>query len=187
MVKLLSFIVLTVVLLSGCASSKTPVGKGQVRVNTPYLFTNSTANTWSKIGQQITSTDYKEYYIEWFGFGGSMYIGGPFVKQMIVAKAQGKSLIFHINGQAASMHALAACYATTINFTPGTQLMFHSVGNKDVRNVSARGEFGWVFNGCVDKGILTQADVDKIWSGYILYVRPDGSNKTWLVDTRRPV
>lgn len=166
------------------ASINYEVKNSTVRLDTPFDFHNW--SQWTSLGSFITRSNYKVYILNWKGVGGDVAIGKDFVEYIKQAQRQGKVIIINLTGDAYSVHAFVTCYADKINNPHNRFLMFHADESTYThrRYTYFTTSLSSQFQNCVNRGILPQASLDKMWSGYEVYI---DRYKVWYLPDMRPV
>lgn len=163
------------------------VNKEGATVSAPSIFEEQYTYQWNSLGQYLTNSKYTFITLKWTGVGGMVYLGKAFIERVVLARSQGKMILFKMTGNSYSMHSMAACFATLISNPTGSFLMFHSVGitkNGQDYRVDNKEEY-WMFKECINRGILPSNAYALIQAGYEIYVYP-GSNKIRIQKDYRP-
>lgn len=151
----------------------------------PEVFTFLYTSDWRNISNTLESSTYKTIVIYWQGRGGYVQNGERFIQSMLTAENQGKTVIINVVGFSASMHAIVPCYATIIH--QQDVMLFHmrgdSTGTEIDMSMDSKNENRNILRQCVNRGILTNKDVNQINQGFELWLYPNGK-KVFRTDSR---
>ncbi len=162
---------------------------GTVTLSAPTEFTFENADSWQRLGNFIEDTHYKAYVINWAGMGGFNVVGDIFIEHIEAAKKQGKQIIFHLVGNAASMHALVLCHGTEVTGKETNIIIFHLEGYNEgniyyrTKTRTDGNDTDREHQACVDNGLLTQKDMTQMWTGQEVWI-VDGTSIVYWPDSR---
>ena len=142
---------------------------GTEELTVPDTFDDSNKTQWTQIEANLVNTTYSVYILHWHGFGGLVEMAHVMEKAMVTAEQQGKQIIIDLNGDSYSCHAIVISYATKILHVSEHVVMFHADGYDIYRMSKTNSSTLADFAQCVKVGLITQADLDKLWQGYELW------------------
>jgi hypothetical protein len=156
----------------------------------PHTFMPSDEQAWISLENEMITTPEKVIDIYWSGYGGMIDMMQTFVEAMQTAQTQGKIIIFILQDESYSAHAVAACYADHLVYTtPQIFLMFHRPADqydKVITDPQYLVIYTKMLQPCLDKGILNQTDVNKMLTideVYVYYIN-NQYVKHYLFDRR---
>lgn len=159
-----------------------------VEIGVPMTFEEGDAAKWKSIEYFLVHSKYKNYIFKWRGFGGLVSEGKIFISYIQEAQSQGKYIIIKEVGNSYSMHSLVLCYADKLINSDNYFRMFHAEGHidggKDTRRTKQSTEMSPEFNTCVSRGLISSAQLDKLWQGFEVYI--NNNNVWYFKDLRKP-
>lgn len=146
----------------------------------PIMFTVPEWDQWNQLGQNMATTQLPEVRLIVQGFGGIVFIGNTFIRQMQAAQSKGLKVDMEVVGPVYSLHAMLICFADNLMIDEGVTLMYHGISvqtslfgipyNNFDLTPDMQAQEQYFIDACVNKGILTQEDIDHIKNKDDVYI-----------------
>lgn len=171
------------------AESPQILEESTLHLYTPQAFHTQEMLDWNKLNESIMNTKSKYIVIHVTGTGGDISIGRETVDAIKEAQRQGKKIKLVIADIAASMHATLICYADSVVYKKDALIVFHAVtinfkpaGMANRITMIGVEQTHELLQPCVDRGILTEKEMDKMIDGMNLfryYIDNNGTYKAY--------
>lgn len=102
-----------------------PVSSFACNITIPNEFAYSNRDDWDRVVTAIQNCKDKVIHIYSEGVGGYTDVADPYINALLTYKRHGGYIVYHLQGESASMHAYASC--TADEWTGDGRLMFHAV------------------------------------------------------------
>lgn len=144
----------------------------------PATFHPGDEPTWQRL-EKMLDDESKQITFVWEGDGGFNYMATQFNKHVDKAVARGVIVRFLVVGDAISNHANTICHGSSYKIFENGSIIFHPEYNPAMSKVLKHKYYTHltsVIDFCVEKGIITQSELDAItWMNQRLEIRADGS------------
>lgn len=181
--KFIVYVLLVLAVALAIAGTESARAGVPVTIPTPRTFYNQDNEVWDALISYLDAGSISKLTLNVEGTGGDIAEGVLVMRSIINAQNAGTDVRINVVGHAASMHAVLTCAVPVshVRIAPGVTLMFHrpfsivvspygvATKNFDLDYLGQRNS-NEMFDDCVTSGMLTSSDLDKIMSGYKLYI-----------------